>query len=467
MTDLNRRTFVNAAMSLALPGIPVGCSLEGRTTGNAVSVPDFRLPQDIDDTAAFRRAIATRRPVYVPGRAGRGVGGDYLVGELELVAGVDIFGDGIGKTILRPAGRNAIFHCDSGSASTRITGMTFSDLTLEGWVVKQGFAEHRHLMHLNGVEDVLVKNVQFRGFQGDGLYLGSSRQFDTVRHNRGVVVRQCIFDGVNNDNRNGISIIDGENIVIEECIFKNCTRTNMPGAIDFEPDETRAAVIRSIVIRRCEFFNTGGNVGVIAFHIPSQVIRIPDDILISDNRFHGYKGTGAEIYFNVNRRLSAQSPSMDIVISGNRGSGGEWVYTFYSAKGISAIDNVWERYRQGAMIGYTAPIQQARNMKLSDIFFECGQVNGVGIYIFNVSRMVFEGCVFIDCGSGNNTSYAICFSRGKSEYVSLTGVKVRAPGRKTYAAVISDQLHRLLPSTNVQHSNDFGGLPGIDISKPL
>jgi hypothetical protein len=125
----------------------------------------------------------------------------------------------------------------------------------------------------------------------------------------------------------------------------------MPGAIDFEPDATKAAIVRDVIIRRCKFINIGGNVAVIAFHIPPQVIAMPRQISITDNIFEHYRGTGGEIYFNVNRTLSDQSPSMNVAIAGNRGIGGQWVYTFYAAKGISAIGNNWENYRQGAMIG--------------------------------------------------------------------------------------------------------------------
>lgn len=467
MTIISRRDFVDATFSCAiLSNLGIHCS-PARANSESVSVLDFRLPMDADDTAAFQRAVATGRPVYAPASAGLGPGGVYLVNEVRLIAGVELFGDGIGRTILRPGGNEAVFHCDSGSATMQIVGIRISNLTLEGWVVKHGFAEHRHLLHLNGVKDVLIEHTEFKGFQGDGLYLGSSRQVGITRHNRGIIIRKCVFDGVNNNNRNAISVIDGEQILIEDCIFKNCTRANMPGAIDFEPDETKEARIRDIIIWRCQFINIGGNIGVIAFHIPPQVIAIPRRISITENKFENYRGTGGEIYFNLNRSLWDESPSMDVVINGNHGSGGQWIYTFYSAKGISAVGNKWENYKQGAMIGYTAPNQQASNVKLSDQFVECGKVSGVGIYIFNVSMLVIQACRLIDCGNGSKTSYGICFSRGKSEFVALTSLQVRAPSRKTYVAVIRDQLHELAPSTNVQHSNDFGGLPAIDISKPV
>jgi polygalacturonase len=216
MTDLNRRHIVDAAFAAAALCILNAPGERARANSEAVSVLDFRSPRDADDSAAFQKAIATRRPVHVPASAGLGPNGVYLVDDVTLIAGAQLFGDGIGRTILRPGGNQAVFHCDSGSDVARIVGIHISNLTLEGWVVKRRFAEHRHLLHLNGVQEVLIENTEIKGFQGDGICLGSSRQAGITRHNRGIIIRNCVFDGVNNDNRNGISVIDGEQILIEE-----------------------------------------------------------------------------------------------------------------------------------------------------------------------------------------------------------------------------------------------------------
>lgn len=467
MNNLTRRNFSKFAAKVALFGILVMRDSVVCAANDAVSVLDFRFPGDVDDTAAFQRAIKTKRPVHAPARAGLGSGGEYLVGSIDLTAGTNIFGDGIGRTIVRPIGNGPVFHCDSGDAATQISGIRISNCTLHGWVVRRGFAEHHHLLHLNGIHDLIIEDVEFRGFQGDGLYLGSGRRAGITRHNRDAIIRRCIFDGVNHNNRNGISVIDGDTILIEDCIFKNCTRPDMPGAIDFEPDATKDAIIRDIFIRRCRFIKTAGNVGAIGFHIPPQVSALPQNIWISDNIFENYQGSGGEIYFNVNRSVSAKDPSMNVVISGNHGTGGQWIYTFYASIGITALDNRWENYKQGTTIGYSAQNQLARNISLSDEFIKCGRTSGVGIYILNVSRLTLDRCRLIDCGDGSVTSYGICFTRGKSEFVRLIGLRVRSQGGETRVAVICDQLHKLTPNTNTHYGNDFGGLPGIDISKPL
>ena len=462
--NLTRRSAV-AAISCAFFWIRPSGGQQQRTPGTYLDVTDLRMPGDIDDTAAFRRAIVERRPIYLPASQGSGVHGEYLVRELKLVSGVKIFGDGIGRTIIRPIETDAVFHCDSGSPHSSIDGVTLSDFTIHGHVLERGFEEHCHLMHLNGVQDLLLENIEFKGFQGDGLHLGSSRIVDTERHNRRIVVRGCIFDGVNNDNRNAISVIDGEDLSVASCRFLNCTRPNMPGAIDFEPNSNSFAIIRNIIITRCSFKNVGGNVASIAFHIPRRVNITPFNIEIRENVFENYRGSGGEIYINVNKKLSPSDIGMNILIQGNIGKAGGWVYRVYAASGLKALDNKWSEYNYGSMIGAGGPNQPAVNIELSDIFVRCGQIGKVGMYVLDVAILSLKNCTMIDCGDGSKNAYAICFAKGESRNVTLADLNIRSPHRRTFVAVIKEQLHKLNPQGNRQIRNKFGGLPAIDITK--
>ncbi|MBU4538423.1 MAG: hypothetical protein KJ689_07570, partial [Bacteroidetes bacterium] len=74
--------------------------------------------------------------------------------------------------------------------------------------------------------------------------------------------RNCRFDGVNKNNRQGISIYYSDGFTIDRCSFRNITRDDMPGAIDIEPDRGMN-VVRNGVISNCTFFNIGG-MGAIA-----------------------------------------------------------------------------------------------------------------------------------------------------------------------------------------------------------
>lgn len=463
-------TLTRRSLIAAFPGAWL-CSMRGgaqqrQAVDGYIDVTHLREPSDIDDTAAFHRAMTATQPIYVPGSQGSGPLGEYLVRELTLASGITIFGDGIGRTIIRPIGSDAVFHCDSGNPLHFIGGITLRDFTLHGHVLKRGFQEHCHLMHLNGVEDLQLENVEFKGFQGDGLHLGSSRVAGTERHNRRVVVSGCIFDGVNNDNRNGISVIDGDVVRVVDCKFLNCARPNMPGAIDFEPNNNHFAIIRNIIISGCSFRSTGGNVATIAFHIPGGVSATPTDIDIRDNEFADYQGSGGEIYINVNKKLHPENSTMNIVIQGNRGKAGNWVYRVHAASGIKAIGNEWSDYKLGSMIGAAGSRQPTANVEISDVFVRCGLVGKVGIFVLDVATLALKNCTMIDCGDGSKNAYAICFAKGESRNVTLANLDIRSPNRLTFVAVIKEQQHKLNPAGNMQVGNNFSGLPAIDITKP-
>ena len=344
-------------------------------------------------------------------------------------------------------------------------GIALRDLTFEGWARERGFSEHLHLVNLAGVEEVRIERVAFVAFQGDGLILSSGRVPGSERHNRDVRVADCVFDGVNHQNRNGISVIDGDGIRIERSAFRNCTRPNMPGAIDFEPDNNAFAIIRNVLIQGCRFDNVGGNVGAIGFHIPPGVRALPSGIQILDNIIGRHIGAGASISINVGRRLPPDAPDMHVRIEGNRGSNGSFVYDFYAAKGIRARGNVWEDYSYGSKLGYTEDRYLLRDTSISDRFVRCGTQSKVGLYVFNVSGLDLGGSVFVDCGDGSANAYAISFAPGASENVSLENVTVTSPNRRTRAAVVREAGHRFSPRSNRQGGNQFGGLPAVEITR--
>ena len=196
---------------------------------DTVSVKDFGAVGDgvADDTTAFVNAFATGKATYAPA-------GTYLVSILNMPSNTFLFGDGA-ATVIKPL--TSTVRCalgaDSGSSSAYIENITIRDVRFLGTVAVDGFSEQKHLTSFNGVKNMLIENCDFVGFRGDGLYLGSGNSGGQERHNINVTIQSCFFDGVNNDNRNCISIIDGDNIFINNCNFQNSTKPGMPGAIDF------------------------------------------------------------------------------------------------------------------------------------------------------------------------------------------------------------------------------------------
>jgi len=436
-----------------------------------VSVTEFRAAGDPDDTGAFLRAVNNGRTVHVPAGGGSAPDGAYRVGIATNLPGGNlrsktaIEGDGIGRTVLRHTGGDRyVFHGDSGSPdpARNIADLVFRDLTLQADVSREGFREHVHLINLNGVSSVLIERVEFRGFLGDGLMLGTGANPQTERHNRSVTVQDCVFDGVNNDNRNAISVLDVDGLVVENCQFRNCTRPNMPGAIDFEPEHP-SALIRNIRVERCTFDRIGGGVAVINLTM-QQGMRMPANIAILGNVFENYAGRGNAVSLNIGREPTPADPSMAVTIRGNRGTNGGGIYGLVAAKGVVATDNEWQDYGGGILVGYVDPGNFMRDATISDRFVRCGRGGGGLIRVYNVAGLTLDGSQFLDCGSEAEPSFAVVLAQGKSERVSLQGVRVASLRGRGSAAVTVEPGHRLDRSSNVMRGNDFGGFPSVAIS---
>lgn len=250
-----------------------------------ISVPSCRQATDPanDDSLAFERAIneavRTGQQVYLP--AGQGSSnGEYVIGTASATPGnpgatgnlrtnAYVFGDGIGQTIVRQRSNGNYVLAAYGTTtdtSGNVNNVTVRDLTLRGNVDKPapagGFNELEHLMLLAGVSDFRAERVEFLGFRGDAVFLGNSLQ-DTERHNIRLSFVNCTFDGINNQNRNGISIDDATDWTVDNCTFKFMTTGSdpqnraMPGPIDIEPERNFNRVTRGKVLQ-CGFLNNGG-----------------------------------------------------------------------------------------------------------------------------------------------------------------------------------------------------------------
>lgn len=140
-----------------------------------------------------------------------------------------------------------------------IKNIKISGLNFISDVRKHGFDELLHQISAHGVSNFIVENCTFTGFLGDGIAINGGTDFAKFHdaYNKDVVIRNCSFDGINKNNRQGISIYYSDGFLIDRCSFKNTTRDDMPGAIDIEPDRG-INVVRNGVISNCTFYNIGG-----------------------------------------------------------------------------------------------------------------------------------------------------------------------------------------------------------------
>lgn len=193
-----------------------------------------------DDTAAIQSAIddaAGNGIVYIPS-------GTFHAEDVELASRTYIIGNGAASIIKRYActgGHYAIFSINArlGAAVTEnVTDVAIFNIKLDGsgW----GYAGNTecHSLDFNGVSNLTIRDVFFYGFASDGCYIGvpAGAGMYYNAHNYNVVIENCVFDGIDHDNRNAITILDCDGLWIKNNVFKRCTTSGQPGPIDIETE---------------------------------------------------------------------------------------------------------------------------------------------------------------------------------------------------------------------------------------
>jgi hypothetical protein len=418
---------------------------------DTVSVKDFGAVGDgvADDTTAFVNAFATGKATYAPA-------GTYLVSILDMPSNTFLFGDGSTTIIkpLTPTVRCAL-GADSGSSSTYIENITIRDVQFLGTVAVDAFSEQKHLTSFNGVKNMLIENCDFVGFRGDGLYLGSGNTGGQERHNINVTIRSCFFDGVNNDNRNGISIIDGNGILVEGNYFTRTTRSNMPGAICVEPDNYTFPIVKDIKIVNNKFYNIGGAGAIFIYLVNANLYTEPfRGFLIDKNFIENCVGTGYCISYRptmiggVTEAMHNQCVKITNNVCINNASG--YSFGIDNCKGGIISNNSFINGGTASLIGFTGADINNIDISLNgNEFINSGYVGGDGLYLFKCTRVSINNNLFQDCGTGAvGFSDAISFQTNTSSYVSITNNLFTSPTSKTLIVIEKEAPHTFTPATN-------------------
>lgn len=348
-----------------------------------------------DDTAAFQSALDGAAAVWVPQ-------GRYVVGELALWSYTQLAGAGAGSVLVhRPGSRvlAAVGGGYAGSADPRdnVRDVAIEDLAFEGRSATEGFVQTNHLLVATGCSGLRVRRCAFRAFQGDGIYVGGSAYATGAeRHNEDVCIRGCLFDGVNDQNRQGVSITDGTHVTIAGNLFRDCSRPDMPGAVDIEPEAPWARV-RDVRVLRNRFVNVLGGVGAVCVILAlDRYERHPRGIEIRGNRVEGrFRTLGIVAKAFVD---AAAAPPVDVVIAGN-----EILDTFHGfevsgLRGVRVEDNVIRGTTVAARLsvphrGRAADVAVVRNR-----FEKVGMHSGVALKVFPTIGLAVTDNRFVDCG---------------------------------------------------------------------
>ena len=112
------------------------------------------------------------------------------------------------------------------------------------------FHEFLHTIKTIGVNGLEIEYCTFNDFWGDAICLshyGDNRRTGERTLNQNIRIIGNIINGDSHNNRNGISVISGRNVLIKDNTIKNTSRKDMPGGIDVEPNNS-AYTIENIKI---------------------------------------------------------------------------------------------------------------------------------------------------------------------------------------------------------------------------
>jgi hypothetical protein len=427
-----------------------------------VSVKDFGAKGNgsDNDTLAIQAAINASSAVYFPT-------GTYLSDTITLKSNSFLFGNGsatvIKQNTITGASYGTLF-ADSGSSSTTIDNITIRDMQIQSPnIVTPVFSQFQHLVSLNGVKNVLIENVDFIGFYGDGLLIGSGTIGGQERHNTNVVVRSCFFDGINKQNRNGISVIDCDGMVIDGNYFTRTTKSTMPGAIDIEPDSYTFHIVKDFKIINNKFYDIGGNLAAIAITLPAITYTTPPNGFIIENNFvDTFSANGFSFVYRLSGGISELTYNFGLFVSNNTFKNGAQPFSLFGAKDAVIYSNQFLNFTGTALIGYNTVNEKCINVSLLDnLFYYCGTSGaGIGLAIGTVSRLNIKGNEFNDCGTGvAGSANAIDFNvTASSSSVSIIENNFVSPNGKTLVAIQVESTHTLSPQTNIYSNNRLNGL---------
>lgn len=368
--------------------------------GDSVSIKWFGAVDDgvTNCTSAINAALSAYDDVFVPP-------GTFLANQIgPFKSNNSLIGTGFGSILKQAAGISdgtALINMQyegNASIANNIRNLALKDLQIRGYADSPVFVEHTHLMSVSAVSDLTIENVLFKGFKGDGLYIASNVHA-TEMHNERIVISKCVFDGVNKANRNAISVIDCDGVLIEDNYFVNVTASNMPGAIDIEPNSIFNN-IQNVIIQNNRFNGIGGNAGCVGLFFKNiAYTNLLNKFVVKGNFF---TGCNIAIEFMYNGPVHDGDPAhvWDVQILENNVDSCATPFNVFGLRGYKIDKNIFTNCTDSARIGYLNFYHNLDGLVSNNLFAQCGSVSGTGLGIFDVHRLKLINNTFDDCGTG-------------------------------------------------------------------
>lgn len=139
--------------------------------------------------------------------------------------------------------------------------------------------QQRHVFLMQGVKNVIIDGISANSGGGDGFYIGGS---SVVKFSENVTLNNIKAD---NNRRQGISIISGRNILIQNALLTN-TNGEAPGAgIDIEPNSSSHILENIKIINPTTKNNAGAGIQISPWALSGTDKTI--DILVDNHSDYG------------------------------------------------------------------------------------------------------------------------------------------------------------------------------------
>ena len=239
-------------------------------SGASANVLDFGAdPTGVADSKdPIQAALNSQDAVYFPA-------GTYRIsGGLLYNSNNFIYGDGDASVIRLDNNTNANMFFPNITLGTEVspTNVSVDNVSFKDICLDQNFTDpaqwSESIMTLVAVsaKNMVVENVHFKNPEGDCIYVSWSyggQKSSVLPYD--IDISNCRFSG-NNINRNGISVVTGNQIRIIGNHFYKMTKTDMPGPIDLEPNVI-TETITNVTIASNTFDQCHGSVTT---YIPSS-----------------------------------------------------------------------------------------------------------------------------------------------------------------------------------------------------
>lgn len=319
-----------------------------------------------------------------------------------------------------------LLHVDSLSATEQISGYSISSMQLEGTVSRLGFKEHEHLVSLNGARSFTFNHMLIRGFRGDGIVLGSGGTDAAERHNNHIYGDGVCFDGINKQNRQCLSIVDGSQVRFSNGYMINSTRSDMPGAMDIEP-MNKFETCQDIEVSGYFITNVGGSSGVMGFYADSQGLGVdkflnpPRNIRFVGNTIIDCNNTGGAFGMKLDRYSAGPTgPRNEVLIAHNYVVGTTRVGIMIGMSGVRHVNNTYRAIGGALHVGQKVGGGMYDFESSGNTYFKCGSNDGVVVWVSTVSTAKFDD-TFLGCGRVGPLQYGIvAFIDGSSDHIHFS-----------------------------------------------